>query len=134
MRLIGLDWGTVRVGVAMTDEEQKMAFPLQQTFESAKAIQEIQKLLDEYEIEKVVIGLPLSLKGEETESSRLTKKFAEKIEDKLKIPVEFIDERFSSVASTQALHDQNIKEAEQRHIKDNVAAALLLQQFIDNKK
>ena len=134
MRLIGLDWGTVRVGIAMSDEEQKMAFPLQQTIASSTAVDEILKLSEEYDVEKIIIGLPVSLKGEETESAEKTRKFAKKIEDRVHLPIEFVDERFSSVASTQSLHDQNIKEAEQRHIKDNVAAALLLQQFIDNKK
>lgn len=133
MRLIGLDWGTVRVGVAMSDEEQKLAFPLQHTLESASAIDDVQKLTEEYEVEKIVLGLPLSLKGEVTESSSKVRKFADKLKERLKLEVEFVDERFSSVASTQALHEQNVKEAEQRQIKDNIAAALMLQQYLDTK-
>jgi putative holliday junction resolvase len=133
MRIIGLDWGSVRVGIAMSDEEQKMAFPLQHTLESPKAIDDIQNLVDEYGVEEIVMGMPVSLKGTPTESTEKAKKFAQKLQERLKINVEFVDERFSSVASTAALHEQEIKEAEQRRIKDNIAAALMLQQFLDTK-
>lgn len=134
MRIIGLDWGTVRVGIAMSDEDQKLAFPLQHTLESAKAIDDIQGLVEEYGVESIVMGMPISLKGTSTESTEKAKKFAQKLQERLKIDIQFVDERFSSVASTTALHEQDIKEAEQRRIKDNIAAALMLQQYLDTKK
>jgi putative holliday junction resolvase len=133
MRIIGLDWGSVRVGIAMSDEDQKLAFPLQHTLESPQAIDEIQSLVDEYQVEKVVMGMPISLKGTATESTEKAKKFAQKLQERLKIGIDFVDERYSSVASTAALREQDIKEEEQRRIKDNIAAALMLQQYLDTK-
>lgn len=132
-RVLGIDWGTVRVGVAMSDEGQKLSFPLQYPLESKNAIEEIEKLVHEYNVEKVVIGLPISLKGQETESSKKVKKFGENLRKKINIEPIFIDERFSSVTSAQSLHEQEIKEKDQRQIKDNVSAALLLQQYLDKK-
>jgi putative holliday junction resolvase len=133
-RIIGVDWGTVRVGVAMSDEEQKLAFPLQHPLETKSAAEEIRKLAGEYEVEKIVIGLPLSLSGQSGESAEKARKFGGEVARKTGLPVEYLDERFSSVASTHALREQHVKEKDQRHIKDNVAAALLLQQHLDKKK
>jgi putative holliday junction resolvase len=133
MRVIGLDWGTVRIGIAMSDEDQKLAFPLQHTLEASTAIDDIQHMIEEYGVDKVIMGMPVSLKGEDTGSTEKAKKFAQKLQERIKMDVEFIDERFSSVASTHALHEQGVKEEEQRHIKDNIAAALMLQQYLDTK-
>ena len=133
MRIIGLDWGSVRVGIAMSDEDGKMAFPLQHTLETSTSLEDIQRLKEEYDVGLVVMGMPISLKGQETESTDKAKRFAERLKQKIGIEIEFVDERFSSVASTQALHEQGMKEAEQRHIKDNIAAALMLQQYLDTK-
>src|SRR5688572_16686913 len=133
MRIIGLDWGTVRVGIAMSDEEKRLAFPLQYTLETKKANEEIAKLVKEYQVEKIVIGLPLSLSGKETTSSKKVKQFGNKLEKILNIKIDYFDERFSTVASTHALREQDIKEKEQRSIKDNIAAALLLQKYLEKK-
>jgi putative holliday junction resolvase len=130
-RVLGVDWGTVRVGVAMSDEEQKLSFPLQHPLESRTAIEEIQKMVEEYDVGKIVIGLPLSLQGQETESTQRTRKFAENVRKKTGLDPEFVDERFSSVASTQALRQQEVKEKDQRQIKDNIAAALMLQKYLE---
>jgi putative Holliday junction resolvase len=133
MRILGMDWGSVRVGVAMSDEEQKLAFPLQYSLESKKAIEELKKLIKDYEIEKIVLGLPISLKGTPTDSTIKTKQFAERLEKELAIKIEFVDERFSSVESGKSLQQQEIREKDQRQIKDNIAAALMLQQYLDIK-
>ncbi len=133
MRVIGLDWGTVRIGVAMSDEEQKMAFPLQHPLENKTAIAKVRELVEEYGVEKIVLGIPVSLQSQPTPSTEKAKKFGEKLEKELGIKVDYVDERFSTVASTNTLHDQGIKEKEQRLIKDNIAAALFLQQYLEKK-
>ena len=132
-RLIGVDWGTVRVGVAMSDEERIMAFPLQHPLDTKTAVDDIRKLSKEYGIEKIIMGLPLSLQGKEGESAEKARKFGTQLAKKTGLEVEYVDERFSSVGSTQALHDQDIREKDQRQIKDNIAAALLLQQYLEKK-
>ncbi|MBX4187754.1 MAG: Holliday junction resolvase RuvX [Candidatus Doudnabacteria bacterium] len=130
-RIIGIDWGTVRVGVAMSDEEAKLSFPLQNPLPTKTAISEVSKLAEEYQVKKIIIGLPLSLSGEEGESAEKTKKFGSEISKQTGIEVEYMDERFSSVASSKALAAQDIKEKDQREIKDNIAAALMLQQYLE---
>lgn len=133
MRIIGLDWGTTRVGIAMTDEEQHLAFPLQHTLDSKTAIEEIIKLSEEYSVEKIILGMPKSLDGKQNASTEKTQKFADKLKSELKLEIELVDERFSTVQSTKSLQAQEIKEKDQREIKDNIAAALLLQQYLDSK-
>jgi putative holliday junction resolvase len=133
MRALGLDWGTVRIGVAMSDEGQKLAFPLQHTLATKNALEEIRKLVEEYEVEKIVMGLPLSLSGDETQSTKKVRQFGDRLEKILNIKIDYFDERFSTVASTKSLHDQDIKEKDQRSIKDNIAAALLLQKYLEKK-
>jgi putative Holliday junction resolvase len=133
MRVIGLDWGTVRVGVAMSDEEAKLAFPLQHTLEAQTAIKDIVKMIEEYQVSKIVLGLPVSMQGSETDSTVRTKKFAEKLSAEVKIPIETVDERLSSVASAQALHQQGLATKDHKAVKDNIAAALMLQQYLDIK-
>jgi len=132
MRIIGLDWGTVRVGVAMSDEEGKLAFPLQHTLDGKTAPEDIRKLAEEYDVGKIVLGLPLNLQGQESDSSRKTRKFADKVKRLTGMEPQFVDERFSSVQSGQALRQQEIKEKDQRQIKDNIAAALMLQNYLDS--
>jgi putative Holliday junction resolvase len=133
-RVIGVDWGSVRVGIAMSDEEGKLAFPLHHTLETKSAIDEIKKLTEEYEVAKIVIGLPLNLQGKVTGSAEKTKKFGEQLSKKTGLPIDYFDERFTSVASTKSLQEQEIKEKDQRQIKDNIAAALLLQQYLEKNK
>lgn len=134
MRILGLDWGTVRVGAAMSDEAGSLAFPLQDPLNSKTAIAEIKKLTEEYGIAKIIIGRPVAMSGQETESTAGAEKFGEKLKKLLPVPIEYVDERLSSVASGKSLHDQGIKEKDQRQLKDNIAAALLLQQYLDTKK
>lgn len=133
MRIIGLDWGSVRVGVAMSDEDARLAFPLQHTLEAQTAVDDIKKLVDEYQVTQIVLGLPISMQGQETESTVQTKKFADKLTAKVNIPIEMVDERLSSVASAQALHQQGVSAKHHKPVKDNIAAALMLQQYLDNK-
>jgi putative Holliday junction resolvase len=133
MRVLALDWGTVRVGAAISDPEGKFAFPLQQIIAAAGAVDEISKLVAELQVEKILVGLPKGMAGQDTESTSKAEKFIEKVRQKTGLPVETLDERLSSVAAGNALRDQGISNRNQKEIKDNVAAQLMLQQYLDNK-
>jgi len=133
MRILALDWGTVRVGAAISDEMQQIAFPLKEAFDSKQAIEEIKKLLSEYEFEKILVGLPKSLAGGATQSSNRVNQFIEQIKNAVAIPVETMDERFSSVGAGRSLEEQGLNQKEQREIKDNITAQLMLQSYLDTK-
>lgn len=131
MRILALDWGTVRVGAAISDPDGKFAFPLQQVIGASDALEEIAKLVIELEVEKILIGLPKAMGGQETASTAKTEKFIEKVKLKTGLPVETMDERLSSVAAGNMLRDQGVSQRNQRGIKDNVAAQLMLQQYLE---
>ncbi len=127
-----MDWGTVRVGGAISDPDAQFAFALDEAWDAKNSITEIQKLITEKDVGKILIGLPKSLGGQDTASTAGAEKFIEKVRA-LGVEVETMDERFSSVAAGKTLGSQGIKEKDQRGMKDNMAAQLMLQQYLDTK-
>lgn len=132
-RILALDWGTARVGAAISDEEAKFAFPLEQPLESKTAITDIKKLVHELGIGLILIGLPKNLAGNEEKSAEKLKTFSDKLFRSVKVPISLIDERFSTVHAEKILKDQGMPQRQQRGIKDNIAAQIILQQYLDKK-
>jgi len=133
MRILALDWGSVRIGAAISDPDGRIAFPLSQVIDNKGSMEEIQKIIQELAVDKILVGLPKGMSGQETESTVKAESFIEKIKEKTGIMVETADERLSSVAAGRALAEQGVSEKDQRGIKDNIAAQLMLQQYLDIK-
>src|SRR5688500_10697526 len=114
MRYLALDWGTVRVGAAISDPGGKIAFPLDHILETKNAVEEIKNISSELQVEKILVGLPTSLKGEKTESTDKTLKFIEKLKADTGLTIELFDERFSSVGAGKILSNDGMKEKDQR--------------------
>jgi putative Holliday junction resolvase len=133
VRVLALDWGEVRVGAAVSDESGKIAFALDKFLASKNAIAEIKKLIEELKIEKVLIGEPKSLDGSVSHSSEKVREFVEKLKKEITVETDMLDERFSSVAAGRMLSEQGLSEKKQRGMKDNIAAQLMLQQYLDSK-
>ena len=137
MRSLGLDVGTHRIGVALSDETGIIASPL--TFikvgkELAAALGEIEELVTTHCVTTVVIGLPLSLGGGEGGSSvRRAKKLGELIEQAFQIQVDYWDERFTTLEAERLLVDADVGRKSRRQVVDKVAAALILQSYLDAK-
>lgn len=131
MRILALDWGTVRVGGAISDEMEKIAFPLENYFESQNALAEIKKLVEEKEVEKILIGIPKSLAGENTASTEAVENFIEKLKSELKIEIVRMDERLSSKGASKTLQSYGVNTQQQREMVDNVAAQQMLQAYLD---
>ncbi|OGE83569.1 MAG: hypothetical protein A3B10_03260 [Candidatus Doudnabacteria bacterium RIFCSPLOWO2_01_FULL_44_21] len=134
MRILALDWGTVRVGAAVSDPDGKIAFPLDRFIDKQSADEEIKKIIQELEVAKIVIGLPKGLNGQETESSKLALQFIENLKEKIAQPIEILDERFTTIAATKSLANQGISEKEQRGLRDNLSAQIMLQQYLDSPR
>lgn len=133
MRILALDWGTVRVGAAVSDPDGKIAFPLDRFIESKKAIEEIKKIITELQVEKLLVGLPKGLSGQDTAATAQAEEFIGRLKTSVGQPVELMDERFSSVAAAKTMAGSGASEKEQREMKDNIAAQLMLQQYLDTK-
>lgn len=133
MRILALDWGTKRVGAAISDEEQKIAFPLEESVETKNAVDEIKNIISRYEVGKILLGLPKNTTGDEKLSARSLRKFANGLGKIVSVPIEYIDERFTTVEATKLLRTQGLTEKKQRAIKDNLVAQIILQRFLDTK-
>ncbi|MFW5800151.1 MAG: Holliday junction resolvase RuvX [Spirochaetota bacterium] len=134
-RILCLDYGDVRIGVAVSDPTETIA--------SAKKyikgnvdnyIDNIISIIKELNIEKLVIGLPLNLKGRNSQKTKEVKNFYNKMKELLDIPVELWDERFSTLTAEQHLREANIKGKKQRELVDSLAAQIILQNYLDSKK
>ncbi len=133
MRVMGLDIGSVRIGVAMSDPGRRIASPLETVQASPRndALARIAALAREHEVSLVVFGLPVQLDGREGHSARRIRAFAERVERACRVPVEPWDERFTSAQAELVLLEGNVKRAQRKQVVDRVAAAMILQAWLD---
>jgi putative Holliday junction resolvase len=134
--VIGLDVGTRRIGVARGDLEVCLAAPLMTLSNDAAVLTNLSRLVQENQAETVVIGLPRNNEGQETTQSQISRDFAAKLADTLDVKIHLQDESLTSVLAEKNLRERkNFKESMLRdgHL-DAEAAALILQDFLDNDK
>jgi putative holliday junction resolvase len=125
MRILGLDYGTKRIGVAVSDESQMLARELD-IVPAAKIYDYLSTILQEYEIEKIVIGLPLNMSGQSTEKTREAEQFAQLVAERCQVPVDMMDERLSTSMAQQITH--------QSSQLDSLAAQIILQNYLNKQK
>lgn len=132
-RLLGVDHGDRRIGLALSDPIPIIASPLKTLLinNSQDAIDQILAIVREHDVVLVVIGLPIGLKGKETAQTKHVKQFADEL-SKNEIEVVFQDERFTSVSAKRSLLEQPKKVRQNKGMVDQTAAAILLQQYIDS--
>lgn len=133
-RILGIDYGDVRIGLALTDPLKIIASPFRtiQNRNNDFIIKELDLIINEKKIETLVIGLPIGLNNQETIQTKKVRIFADLIKI-LEIPIYFQDERLSSISAKKSLIVQNIKTGSNKSMIDKAAAAIFLQQFIDTK-
>ena len=133
MRALGLDIGSVRVGVAVSDPAGSVASPLAvlDARELTGSIRPLARIAEDYEAEVLVVGLPLTLGGEEGPQAASVREIATDLAARLGLPLAFVDERNSSAEAKRAMHAAGLSERQQRGTLDKVAAAILLQAWLD---
>jgi len=131
-RIAAIDFGMKRIGIAISDEGKKIAFPAQTVPGGPKAVQEVQKAFASKTIELILLGLPLLLSGKEGPMAEIVKRFALELEAKLNIPIKFIDERFSSKVADQSLREMRLNRKERSERIDATTATMLLQAYLDS--
>jgi putative pre-16S rRNA nuclease len=131
-RLIGLDVGEKRVGVAICDETQTLARPLLTLNRTSKKedFARIAALCREHTIKKVIVGLPKTLRGEEGPQAQRVRRYADELQATLNLPIDFWDERYSSVDAQERLMSASRKARAKGDI-DSAAAAVILQEYLD---
>lgn len=132
---MALDYGERRIGVAVSDPLRMIASPLatlQRRAGKRPPWAEITKLVEEQEVDEAVVGLPLNLSGDETEWTREVREFGEDLARRTGLPVNYVDERMTSVAAERAVRGMGLKrsEREQKGRIDAAAAALILSAWL----
>jgi len=135
-KVLGLDWGTKRIGVAVSDVDQQMAFGRTsiQNISNQHVLEELQNLINDDEIVEIVIGYPLNMDGEKTNSTVKVEEFKALLESNLKVPIKLHDERLTSVESGSIITSLNIKKENRKKETDIIAASLILKNYLDLKR
>jgi len=128
LKLLCIDYGAKNVGLAIADSETKMASPFKILKNSKDLLANISNICKEEEIDKIVIGVPLGLKGNKSEQYERVIIFIKKLKDKLDLPIIEQDEKLTSQYAQRLLKDTKSK-----HVDDDVAAMLILQSYLDER-
>lgn len=133
-RSLGIDPGSHRIGVAVSDATGTIASPLQFVATDTDVMAGLRVICDEYEITTIVIGLPISLDGSEGPSAAAARELGDEIAEKIGLPVEYRDERFTSHTAESALIKGGVRRKKRKEKRDQVAAAVMLQGWLDRKQ
>ena len=132
-RVLGLDLGDARVGVAISDPERRLAVPLGTVHvgQPPGELKAIAALVSDHDVTLVVLGNPLSMSGDAGPSSRHAEAFADALRALVRVPVELQDERLSTVEAERALREAGVTGRARRRVVDRSAAAVILQAWLD---
>lgn len=132
-RVLALDVGERRIGVALSDPTRTLASPLTtiRAVPRSTALKRILTLVRDYEVTGLVIGLPLTMNGDVGPQATLVQQFVDELRPLLDIPIFFVDERLTTVAAERMMIDLKIKPEQRRARIDEVAASIILQDFLD---
>lgn len=135
MRVMGLDYGDRRIGVAISDELRWTAQGLTvvETRRDGGELDRIAEIAKEHEVSEVVVGLPKNMNGTIGPRGEICQDFAEKVKQKLGIPVHLWDERLTTVAAERTLAEAEIGLKKRKQVVDKMAATLILQNYLDSK-
>lgn len=135
MRIMALDIGQVRCGIAISDPAERIATPLcvLPTEEVRANAPSFRRVCEDWEPELIVSGLPLSLSGREGQQARVAADIAREVARKLDLPLEFSDERLSSAQAKRSMREQGMSERDMRGKVDMIAASLFLQSWLDRR-
>lgn len=136
MRKLALDVGEVRVGVAVSDLTATLARPLSVLPRKALdgSAERLAQLVEELEVDELVVGFPRTLRGDEGTMARMVAAVAEHLREVLRMPVHLFDERMTSVAARRAMAGCGRTRYGDRGAVDQVAAAIILQNFLDRRR
>lgn len=134
MRILALDHGTVRIGVAVSDSMKMIAQPLEfiPADPFSKFLERLKVLIREKEVELIVIGLPRNMNGSYGPAALKVQDFAAAVKEAIAVPIKLWDERLTSVQANRFLSDAGVKKSKQRAKVDQTAAALILQNYLDS--
>jgi len=135
MKILGIDHGEARIGLALSDDLGMLAHPFETIDGRAKTaaiLRQIAGLVTTKKIERVIIGLPRNMNGTYGPAADKVREFADKLKTTLSIPVQLWDERMTTLQAQRSLHDAGRNVKNSRKVIDQVAAVIILQSYLDS--
>ncbi len=132
-RILGVDYGSVRIGLAVSDPDRKMAFPLETytRHDRQRDAAYLRQLVEREEIGALVVGLPIHLSGREGQKASEARAFGQWLREITGLPATFADERFSTVEAESALWTAGLTHKQRKARRDKLAAQIFLQAYLD---
>ena len=138
MRKLGIDYGDARVGIALTDPLNITAQGLETIKRNGSdkiVLRRLDEILSEYDIDTIVVGMPLNLKGEKTVRAEITEQFIHKLKCKYnKILIETVDERLTTVAAHKTMNLLDVNKYKKKNIVDTISAVYILETYMEREK
>ena len=138
MRILGIDYGDARVGIAITDELNITVQGLetiQRNYSDKIVLKRLDEILETYDVDTIVVGLPLNMDGTMSERAEITKKFVHKLKCKYnKMKIEVIDERLTTVAAHKTMNFLDVNKHKKRNIVDTISAVYILETYLNKLK
>ncbi len=137
MRTLALDYGERRIGVAISDPTGVIAQPLETITArpgAADALERIAELVKTHEVGQIVVGLPLHMNGSSGPEAAAARAFGERVRARANVPVDYLDERWTSLEAERALEEGGVRKKERRGRVDPIAAALLLRTWLSRRR
>lgn len=141
MRAMAIDYGERRIGVAITDATGSIALPLETIRNTprrdgsvgAGALDRIAELVEFHQVTRIVIGLPLHMDGRIGDQAKASRRFGDRVTERTGIPIEYLDERLSSLEAERVLERGGVRSKERRGKVDPIAASLILQTWLGRR-
>jgi putative Holliday junction resolvase len=132
-RILGIDYGSKRIGLAISDETGQIAFPLSvlENISQRRVAEEITKIIAERKVDSIVLGLPINLDGTRGIAAENIERFAEVLKKQVSIPVAFWDERLSTKIAERAMIEGGMRRERRRQCIDRATAQIILQSYLD---
>lgn len=138
MRILGIDYGDSRVGIAITDPLEITAQGLETIHYQGNdkiLLKRLEEIVREYGINTMVIGMPLNLKGEKTKRAEVTEQFIHKLKCKFnQMKIVTMDERLTTVEAHRTMNDLQIKKKKKRNLVDTISAVYILEKYMNQKE
>ena len=134
-RVIGIDYGDSRIGLALSDPMQIIAKPSGIIHNKGEdyVLNELKSIIAENRVEKIVVGMPFGMKGNDTVQTKKVRGFIDFLEQNFDMQIISVDERLSTKSAISSLVQQKIDTGREKHRVDETAAAIILQEFLDSK-
>jgi len=134
MKILGIDYGEKRIGLAVSDPSNMVARSLKvlKSNGARSWVKELKLIIDENRIEKIVVGLPVNMNGSLGEKGREVLAFVEVLKKELKLPVVTWDERLTTVSAEKLLRQTKLSREKRKDILDKLSASIILQSYLDS--